>query len=121
MLDPANVLITFELLAQRLDDDFFGVVDLVHHQPELAPVGLQHHDVDRAIADPPVDRGLGELAVRGSDTPAAANVPAAGTREPMDHLDSRPRFVRLEPHQFEQAHLGNGVAIAAAGHDRARE
>ena len=37
---------SLELLAQRLDDDLFGVVDLVHDQPELPVVGLQHDDVD---------------------------------------------------------------------------
>ena len=30
-----------ELLLQRLDDDFLGVVDRVHDQAELAVVGLQ--------------------------------------------------------------------------------
>ena len=35
-----------QLLAQRLDDDLLGVVDLVHHQAELPVVGLQHDDVD---------------------------------------------------------------------------
>ncbi len=35
----------FQLLAQRLHHDLFGVVDFVDHQPELAIVGLQHNDV----------------------------------------------------------------------------
>ena len=48
MLAPANVL-TLELLSQRLYHDFCGVVDFVHHQPELASVGLQYHNVDRFL------------------------------------------------------------------------
>ena len=36
----------FELLAERLDDDLFGVVDFVDDQAELPLVGLQHDDVD---------------------------------------------------------------------------
>ena len=37
----------FELLAERLHDDLFRVVDLVDDQAELAVIGLQHDDVDR--------------------------------------------------------------------------
>ena len=36
----------FELLAERLDDDLLGVVDLVDDEAELAVVGLEHDDVD---------------------------------------------------------------------------
>ena len=39
-----------ELLAERLDDDLLGVVDLVDDQAELPVVGLQHDDVDRRRA-----------------------------------------------------------------------
>ena len=39
-----------ELFAQRLHHDFFGVVDLIHDQPELPLIGLHDHDVDRAVA-----------------------------------------------------------------------
>ena len=38
-----------ELFAQGLDDNFFGVVDLVDDQTELAVIGLQDDDVDRAV------------------------------------------------------------------------
>ena len=41
-------------------------------------------------------------------------------RRAVDHFDALARLLGLEPHQFEQAHLGNGVAIAAAGHDQRR-
>ena len=44
----------FQVLAERLDDDLFGVVDFVHHQPELPAIGFEHHDVDRlALLDFP--------------------------------------------------------------------
>src|SRR5262249_50850962 len=36
----------FELLAERLDDDFFGVVDFVDNETELTLVCLEHDDVD---------------------------------------------------------------------------
>ena len=35
-----------QLLAERLDDDLLGVVDLVDHEPERMAVGLQDDDVD---------------------------------------------------------------------------
>ncbi len=38
----------------------------------------------------------------------------------MDQFDALRHFVGLEPHQFEQAHLGNGVTVAAAGHNQRR-
>ena len=38
-----------ELLAQRLDDDFFRVVDRVHDETKLAPVSLQNHDIDSFV------------------------------------------------------------------------
>ena len=35
---------TFDLRLQRLDDDFFGVLNGIDHQAELAVVRLQHDD-----------------------------------------------------------------------------
>ncbi len=39
----------FELLAQRLNHDFLGVVDLIDDQPELPVISLQDHDVDGSV------------------------------------------------------------------------
>ena len=36
----------FQLLSQRLDHDFLGVVDTVHYQAELPVFRLQHHHAD---------------------------------------------------------------------------
>jgi hypothetical protein len=44
-----------EDVRDRLDDDFLGIVDLVHHQTERAAVHAHHHDVKR---------GSGALAQR---------------------------------------------------------
>ena len=67
---------SLELLAQRLDDDFLGVVDLVHHQAEGLAVGLEHDDVDRrrTVVGSPAFRG-DVASVRGSGRPAAAGWP----------------------------------------------
>ena len=34
---------------QRFDDDFFGVIDLVHHQPELPVVRVQYDDIHSRV------------------------------------------------------------------------
>src|SRR6266849_8382863 len=39
-----------ELLTKGFDDNFLRIVDLIHYQPELALICLQHNDLDRAIA-----------------------------------------------------------------------
>ena len=45
----AGKCLDLELLSQRFYDDFLRVVDFVHHQPELASVGLQYNNVDRFL------------------------------------------------------------------------
>ena len=46
MVAPAKHATRLQLLGQRFDDDLFGVVDLIDHQPELPVAGLQHDNVD---------------------------------------------------------------------------
>ena len=38
-----------ELLAQRLDDDFFRVVDVIDDQTKMAVIRLQYDNVDRVL------------------------------------------------------------------------
>ncbi len=46
---PASIFKPLELFAERLDDDFFGVDDFIHYQPELPIVRLQHDDIDCGV------------------------------------------------------------------------
>ena len=41
-----------ELLAERLDDDLLGVVDVVHDEPERAVVGLEDDDAHLPAGPP---------------------------------------------------------------------
>jgi hypothetical protein len=43
----------FQVLAERLDHNLFGVVDFVDHQPELPPIGFEHNDVHAAHVELP--------------------------------------------------------------------
>ena len=51
-----------QLLAQRLYDDFLGVVDLVHHQAELALVGLASTTILTTCACPVLVSGGAEAS-----------------------------------------------------------
>jgi hypothetical protein len=57
----------FQMLTERFDHDFLSVVNVVDHQSELLPVGVQHHDIHRMPRSPV--RGWGSrgcaAAVRG--------------------------------------------------------
>src|SRR5208283_4158898 len=116
----------FELFAKGLDHNFFGIVDAVDDQPELPPIGLQHHQVDRAIllAD---GTGIGcelQFAVEIDEGQQAAAQPV--DRRAMNQFDALAYLVGLDPHQLKQADLWDGVAIAPAcdyqrGDDRQRQ
>ena len=73
----------FQLLAQRLDHDFLGVVDAVHHQAELPVFGLQHHDVDRVGLARPTSAPAPVVQVGDGQQAAAPAV----HRRAMDVLD----------------------------------
>ena len=114
---PAKRLDALELLAERLDDDFLGVVDLVDDQAELALVGLEHDDVDggkfRAIGRFVFDL---EFAIEVNERQQAAAQAVHGNA--LDELDALLRVFAVETHQFEQTDLRDGVAVAAAGDDQ---
>lgn len=46
---------SFQLLAQRFDDDLLRVADAVHHQAELPVLALKNHDADRFRTARPVE------------------------------------------------------------------
>ena len=116
MVAPAKRVYSLELLAQRLDHDFFCIVNFVNHQPERSTLGLQHHDVDCISRWRQRFRSPGQFQytaqINQRQQPAAQPV----HRSALNHLDALAHLVGLQPHKFEQAHLRYGVAIAAAGH-----
>src|SRR5205085_1171819 len=101
-----------ELLAQRLDDDFLRVVDTVHHQSELAIVGLEHDDVDD-VAGPVLDL---EFAVEVNQRQQVAAQPIHG--DAVNLLDAQAGLAFFQANQFQEADLGNGVTVAGAGDDQ---
>src|SRR5271157_2569114 len=111
----------FQLLAQRLDHDFLGVVDAVHHQSELPVFGLQDHHADRLG---PLGRFEAEHLIQVGDrqkTPTPAVYRCA-----LHILDVLFRRISLQTDQFEQADLGDHESFATArdhqaGNDSQRE
>ncbi len=101
-----------KLLAQRLDHNFLGIVDLIDDQSEPPVVGSQHHDVDRAVASRCAPRLIGkfELTVEIDQRQQLSAQPVDGRA--VNQLDALVHIVGLNPHQFEQTHLGNGVTLA---------
>jgi len=100
-----------KLLAQRLYYDFFRVVDCVHHEPKLAPISLQNHDVDGVVLIlQPIRTAYTELAPKVNDRqePTAQAV----NRRAMHELDTSGSFRIFEPHELEQTYLRDCVAIA---------
>jgi len=49
MVAPANALTPLSCLLRRLNDDLFGILNLIHHQPELLVICLQYDNVDDII------------------------------------------------------------------------
>ncbi len=100
----------FQLLTQGLDYDFLGVVDAVHHQPELPVLRLKDHHADRFG---PLSRFQPKHLIQigdGQKSPAPAI-----HRCSMHMLDVLFRGISFQADQFEQADLGNNEPLAAAG------
>jgi len=100
--------------AERLDHDLRGVADVVDDEAELTIVGLQHDDVHTVGR---CRRLLAEHLVQVHDREQAATKSVHGCA--MDELDRRLRIVGVDPHEFEQAHLGDGEPVVVArDHER---
>ena len=104
----------FQLLAQRLDHDFLGVVDAVYHQPKLPVFGLQDYDVDRLG---PLGRFQTQHLIQVSDGQQTA-APAID-RCSVHMLDVLLRRISLQPNQLKQADLGNDEPFPSAGNHQA--
>ena len=99
-----------QLLAQRLYDNFLGVVDLVHHQAELAVVGLQHHDIDDLRALPSVaEAGRRSSRLRSTRRKQVAAKPI--DRGPPDILDAGDGVGPFQANQLQQADLRDSEAF----------
>ncbi|MEZ5284152.1 MAG: hypothetical protein R2712_04945 [Vicinamibacterales bacterium] len=105
-----------ELLAERLDDDLLGVVDLVDHEPELPVAGLEHHDGRGAVA-----RGGLDAEHRVEVQQRQQVAPELVEERVVDALELGARLLGLEADELEQAHLRDGVAIAAGRHHQRRD
>ena len=104
---------SLKLLAQRLDYDFFGIVDLVDDEPERAPIRLQDDDIDRSDASSFFCLLWVSDQVRASNIPEAGAALAAG--KPARHARVRSSSAPARPPgaPVRQAYLRDGVAISA--------
>jgi hypothetical protein len=84
-------------------------VDVVDHEAERPVVRLEDDDV--GLPARRASRLDPELCVQVDDRQESAT--EAVHRRPVDPLDALVGLVGVQPHEFKQAHLGNGVALPA--------
>src|SRR5262249_54366714 len=99
--------------------DLLGVVDGIDDQAERAFVGLQNDDIDLARGDAVACGFDLQLAVEGDQREQVAA--EAVDRGTVDQLDAFESLLAIEADQLEQAGVGDGGAVAAAGDGQRRD
>ena len=92
-----------QLFAQRFDDDFLGIIDLVDDQPELAVAAPQHNDVRRFLCVRSGGLGSFNLQFPVQVDQGEQIAAQAVERRPVDQLDGR--VAVIQSNQFQQADL----------------